>query len=73
MTRLPNVDPAALTGDPVNTWCPYSYVPLTGRRRLDNFMRDKSTDVVSGQHLADTLNIVPTKGRRATELGLLFG
>jgi hypothetical protein len=46
---------------------------LTGQRRLDNFIWGKPTDVMLCQAstLLIQLNIVPTKGRKATELGLL--
>jgi hypothetical protein len=71
--RLPNVDPAALTGDPVNTWCPSPRWSLTGRRRRDNFMCGKRTDFMlcRASTLLNQLDIVPTKGRKVTELGFV--
>jgi hypothetical protein len=40
---------------------------------LDIFLYDKSTlnDFVPGQHSADLLNIVPTKGRKVNECGVV--
>jgi hypothetical protein len=48
---------------------------LTGWRRLDNLMWGKTTDLMlcRASILLIRLNTVPTKGRKATEWGLLSG
>jgi hypothetical protein len=70
-TERPSVYPAALTGDPALSprWS------LTGRRRLNNFMWGKPTDLMlcRASTLLIRLNTVPTKGRKATEWGSLSG